>query len=192
MRALLITSLLFAAACTQEAPQAPAAQTQARAAETASVPNNCPARAASTWQGFAIEAASSGETCAQARATLTIRNIDGAVGYEEAFEAQHVMTLAGAESTADMERRLREWITPAGAAMDSAGDLPAWEANAERPGGGEDSAFYPAEGKDRAAYEALRRGDAPMICFIQGMESQACWLGENGVISKIGVQRFPG
>jgi hypothetical protein len=31
-----------------------------------------------------------------------------------------------------------------------------------------------------------------MICFIQGMESQACWVGENGVISKIGVQRFPG
>jgi hypothetical protein len=192
MRALLIMSLLLAAACTPAAQPAPAIQKQAGEAAADSDANNCPAGATSTWQGFAIEATSSGLSCAQAQATLTIRNIDGAVGHSETFEAQHIMTLAGADSTADMERRLREWITPPGAAMDSTGDLPPWKAGAEHPGGGEDSAFYPERGRDRAAYETLRRADAPMFCFVQGMESQACWVGENGVISKIGVQRFPG
>jgi hypothetical protein len=189
MRGLLIMGLLLAAACTPDAPQA--ASVQKEEAEDSDA-NNCPASATSTWQGFAIEAASSGLSCAQAHATLTIRNVDGSVGYSETMETQHILTLAGAESAADMERRLREWITPPGAAMDSAGDLPPWKAGAEHPGGGEDSAFYPERGRDRAAYEALRRADAPMFCFVQGMESQACWVGENGVISKIGVQRFPG
>lgn len=52
--------------------------------------------------------------------------------------------------------------------------------------------FYVEEGLDRAAYEAVRGRDAPMFCYIQGMESAACLALEDGRLAKIGVQSFPG
>jgi len=99
--------------------------------------------------------------------------------------------LAGAESVEDMQRRLNEWITPAGAARDSTGDLPVWEANATQPMSGE-FPFYVEEGVNRERYETLRAQDAPMYCYVQGMESEACLVRENGRLTKIGVQSFPG
>lgn len=187
MRALLISCLLMAAAC---APQAPAGDAQVADAEAASDPNNCPAGATSTWEGFAIEAAASGTDCAQAQVVLTIRSAAGAIAYTETFNAAQNFTLNGAESPADMERKLNEWVSPPGAALNSTGDLPEWPAGAAHPGG--EFPFYPEDGVDRASYEALRQGDAPMFCIVQGMESLACLLGENGAITKIGVQSFPG
>lgn len=189
MRALVVLSLIFAAACQPPPAQTAAADAEAQSAEAAA--NGCPAQASSSWQEFQIEAVASGADCAQARATLTIRNDDGAVLHTATVDAAQTFGLAGAESVADMERRLHEWAAPPGAAMDSTGDLPIWAANAERPGEGE-SAFHPEAGIDRASYEALRGGDAPMFCFAQGMESQVCLFSENGVVRKIGMQTFPG
>jgi hypothetical protein len=185
MRAALIASLAVLAACTQEAAP-PAGETQ-----TAEAVNNCPAQASAAWDAFTIEAVATGADCAQAQATLTIRNANGGVAYTQTYPTSQVMVLVGAESPADMERMLREWVSPPGAAKDSTGDLPVWEANAEQPVSGE-FPFYPEEGVDRAAYEALRRGDAPMFCYVQGMESEACLWNQNGVVTKIGVQTFPG
>lgn len=185
MRILLIASLAALGACTQEAA-GPAGETP-----TAQAANNCPAQASAPWDAFTIEAAASGADCAQAQATLTIRDANGGAVYTETYEAAQVMVLAGAGSPADMERMLREWVSPPGAAKDSTGDLPVWEANAEQPASGE-FPFYPEEGVDRAAYEALRRGDAPMFCYVQGMESEACLVAQNGAVTKVGLQTFPG
>lgn len=185
MRIVLIAALAVLAACTQEAAGPPGE------AQTAEAANNCPAQASASWDAFTIEAVARGGHCAQAQATLTIRNANGDLAYAETYEVAQVMVLAGAESPADIERMLREWVSPPGAAKDSTGDLPVWEAGAEQPMSGE-FPFYPEEGMDRAAYEALRRSDAPMFCYVQGMESEACLVVQNGAVTKIGVQTFPG
>ena len=63
-----------------------------------------------------------------------------------------------------MGRRLAEWITPAGASMDSTGDLPAWQAGAAGPES-DVAPFTPGAGATREIYEALRATDAPMYWF---------------------------
>lgn len=190
MRRILAVMALALAACSPPATiEEPAPAPEVAAA------NNCPASASSQWQSgaqiIAIEAAAGGESCATAHATLTLRDAEGATLYEETFEAQHVMVLAGAESVDDMRRRLGEWISPPGAARDSTGDLAEWPANAEAPMQGE-FPFYPEEGLTRSAYATLRAADAPMYCFVQGMESEACLAMQGGTLRKIGVQTFPG
>jgi hypothetical protein len=190
MRRILAIVVLALAACSP-----PAAEQDAASPPEIAVADNCPASASSQWntgnQVVAVEAVAGGEACASAHATLTFRDAEGATLYEETFEAQHVMVLAGAESVDDMRRRLNEWISPPGAAPDSTRDLPEWAAGAESPMQGE-FPFYPEEGLTRTAYEALRTLDAPMFCFVQGMESQACLTMQSGALRKIGVQAFPG
>ena len=56
----------------------------------------------------------------------------------------------------------------------------------------EEFPFYTEAAFDRAAYEALRARDAAMLCFVQGMESLACYAPEGARLVKIGVQSFPG
>lgn len=190
MRVLLTAlSALTLTACNQSAGKAdqpdPAIQDEQAAAE-----NNCPATARSTWERLQIDASATGADCATAQATLTISN--GATTlWSETYPAEHVMVLAGAASTEDMQRMLNEWVNPAGASLDSTGDLPEWPANADSPMSGE-FPFYVEEGVQRAAYEGARRRDAPMFCYVQGMESLACLALENGRLTKIGVQSFPG
>ncbi len=193
MRALIVSSLVALGAC-GPAPADPQAPTQQAAAPEAE--NLCPASAATVWTGeggatFALEAAARGGDCARATATLTVRGPSGDVVLRETFPAAQVMTLAGAESVTDMERRLAEWISPPGATFDSTGDLPTWAQGAVQPIN-EEFPFYPEEGFGRAAYEALRARDAAMFCFVQGMESLACYAQEGGRLVKIGVQSFPG
>lgn len=190
MRAILALMALALTACSP-----PASAPEAALEPEVEAANNCPASASSQWQSgahiIAIEAAAGGESCAVAHATLTFRDAEGATLYEETFEAQHVMVLAGAESVDDMRRLLGEWISPPGAARDSTGDLAEWPANAEAPMQGE-FPFYPEDDMTRAAYSTLRAADAPMFCFVQGMESEACLTLQGGGLRKIGVQTFPG
>lgn len=196
MRALVMAAGLVLAACgpialsggkTEDAP----AETAEAGAEGVSAENACPASAVAAWSGLVINASASGESCATAQASISIRDGAGAEILAQTYPAEQVMTLAGAESVEDLQRRLTEWITPAGAAPDSTGDLPEWAANEPNPMSGE-FPFYVEEGVDRASYEALRGRNALMYCYVQGMESQACWALENGRFTKIGVQSFPG
>lgn len=156
----------------------------------------CAAHATTTWAGgngtsFAIEAQSAGDDCSAAPVTLTIHAADGAAAFEERYQSDHVMTLAGAESVDDMRRRLGEWVTPPGAQMDSTGDLPEWTQDTPYPIN-EEFPFYPEEGVTRDIYEALRAEDRVMYCYVQGMESMACLAVLDGALAKIGVQSFPG
>lgn len=193
MRALAILTALILTACTPPESQ-PSQQSQA-GQQAAAEPNNCPAQASTPWSAgqitYTVQAVATGADCASASVAFTVRDPSGASIAAETYQANQVMTLANAESVADMERRLAEWITPAGAARDSTGDLPVWEVGADHPMSGE-FPFYQDDGLDRAAYEALRRADAPMYCYVQGMESEACLVLQNGAFRKIGVQSFPG
>lgn len=179
--AIIAFSALALAACNQQA-SAPSAEAPAE--------NGCPATASGTWESLQVEARSQGADCASAEATITIRSGEATL-WTETYPVSQVMVLAGPESIEDMQRRLNEWITPAGAARNSTGDLPEWAAGEQNPMSGE-FPFYTEEGVDRAAYEALRRRDAPMFCYVQGMESEACLALDNGRIAKVGVQSFPG
>lgn len=185
IRGVFVVAAALVAACAPPAPQAAQAP-----------PNGCPASAATSWFAdggveFRVEAAVSGADCAEAQAMITIRDPAGDVVLSETLQASQVMTLAGAANVAEMERRLGEWVSPAGAMADTTADLPAWERGAETPMNGE-FPFYVEEGLDRAAYEALRARDSAMFCYVQGMESLACLAYENGGLRGVGAQTFPG
>jgi hypothetical protein len=211
MRTFVVVAALAVAACTPPAEQSadqPAGQSTDAVGPTKSAdqpagqstdavaPNNCNATAPSTWpagsETITIEGSSVGADCASAEATITLRRADGGGGamYSQVFAANQIRVLAGANTVADMERRLQEWVSPS-AALDSTGDLPEWTANAAIPGESE-SPFRPYGGMDRAAYAALRAADAPMFCFVQGMESQACFWLDAGALRRIGEKQIPG
>lgn len=211
MRAFVILAALTVAACSPPAQQSAdpptgqstgaagantnAGQSAGQAADAAA-PANCNATAPSTWaagsETITVEASSTGADCAGAEASITLRRADGGGGamYAQTFPANQIRTLAGAESVADMERRLQEWVSP-NAALNSTGDLPEWAANAATPGEGA-SPFNPYGGMDRAAYAALRAADAPMFCFVQSMASQACFWLDAGALRRIGEQQIAG
>lgn len=182
MRSLIAAALIvFAAACT------PAAE------ETEIMPAGCDARGVSSWAAgsatYSVEASTSGPDCARAVATLVVRDSSGVPVYSEAHIAAQVMTLAHAADAAAMQTALTEWTTPSDPQTTS--QLPAWAANAPYPVSGE-FPFYPAEGIDRATYEAARASNLPVLCYVQGMESLNCLVLENGGFNSLGVQSFPG
>jgi hypothetical protein len=182
---IFVTAALMLASCGQTSEQS-ASQVAA---------NGCPARASAAWSAgdaeFSVEGSAAGLDCAQATATIAMRDATGASVWTQVYPSNEVMTLAGAESVEDMQRRLGEWISPAGASADSTGDLPEWRAGDQTPMNDE-FPFYPEEGIDRTAYEALRVRDAPMFCYAQGMESVACLAWRDNTMQLVGVQTFPG
>ena len=187
MRAFAVIGVLALTAC------GPGAEQPGQTRETA---NGCPAAAASSWTAddgavFTIEASAIGADCAQANAAFSIQNAAGETVWSEAYPVSEVMTLAGAESVEDMQRRLGEWINPAGAGPDSTGDLPEWAQGEDTPMSGE-FPFYVEDGLSRSAFEALRARDVAMFCYVQGMESVVCLAVDSGELKEIGVQTFPG
>jgi ABC-type Fe3+-hydroxamate transport system substrate-binding protein len=178
MRTILILAALALAACGQAT--APVQEASA-----------CIAVAQAQWNGLSVEAASVGGDCEQANATLTIKNAAGATLYTEAYPTAQVMTLATARDPAGMETALAEWIGSTNNTMATSGALPDWPANENAPVSGE-FPFHPEGGLGRERYMGLRAADVPLFCFVQGMESMACLALENGALSKIGVQLFPG
>ncbi|HVY84636.1 MAG TPA: hypothetical protein VG943_05860 [Caulobacterales bacterium] len=187
MRGITVAVLAAAglAACS------PAAEKQRAPAEAA---NGCAAHVATAWRtaggGFAVSATTAGVDCAHATATLSMRDGESKEVYTAAASTADIMTLAPAHDVDAMQTALAEWIDPA-QDVGSTKDLPAWGAGAENPLKGE-FPFYPEENVTRDAYEALRAANAPMFCYVQGMESQACIAWTDGHMIKVGVQTFPG
>lgn len=178
MRTILIVAALALAACGP-------AKTPVQEASA------CAATAQAAWSGLSIEAASVGGDCEQANATLTIKNPAGATLYTETYPTAQVMILAPARDEAGMRAALAEWIESNNHTMATSGALPDWPAGENAPVSGE-FPFYPEEGLARDRYMSVRAADVPLFCFVQGMESMACLALENGALTKIGVQLFPG
>jgi hypothetical protein len=101
------------------------------------------------------------------------------------------MPLAGARTSAEMEAALADWINSSNSTMATTSALPDWPENASGPQNGE-FPFYADAAYDRAAYMTLRQSDAPLFCYVQGMESMACLALAGGTLDKVGVQAFPG
>lgn len=164
------------------------------AAGTASAAS-CNVSAASRWivgttKVLRTEASANGPTCAQAAVTLVIRASDGTALWVDAAPGAQLMTFAGVKTRAQTLNALNDWLRQ-NPSFDNTGELGVWRAGRDTPESGE-FAFYPEEGVDRAAYEALRAARLPMFCYVQGMESLACVVFQNGQVGKIGVQTFPG
>jgi ABC-type Fe3+-hydroxamate transport system substrate-binding protein len=160
-----------------------------------SAAGECAVRAAYPWNAggitLSVEATTTGPDCALANATLTIRNAAGRSLWAEEYPTARVMGLADATSPTAMETALTAWISAQNTTIPTAGALPDWPQSAQFPPNGE-FPFYPEEGVSRADYMALRNRNAPLYCYVQGMESLACLAYENGELTKIGVQTFPG
>jgi hypothetical protein len=189
MRSFVLAAALALAACSPTGCTPAAEKTADQSADDAA--NGCAVSASAPWtaggETITIEGATTGADCASAEASIAFRRGDAEPFYQENFSASQVMTLAGANSAADMQQRLQEWVTPG--PPDSTGDLPEWPANADGPSG--EFPFHPYN-MDRATYEAHRAADTPMFCFVRGMESQACFTLDNGAWRHLGLQQFPG
>lgn len=159
-----------------------------RGAENASA---CAASARAEWNGLSVESMAEGEDCASAQATLTIKDAAGAALFSETHVAANLMSLAQAGDAAAMQTALADWINSSNDTMATSGALPDWPAAAEAPESGE-FPFYPEEGLSRDRYLTIRAADAPLFCFVQGMESQVCLVLQDGALTKVGVQLFPG
>lgn len=174
----------------------PAAEEQAREeAAQAVAATGCAASARAAWRAGGVEfetmAMSEGATCADASATISIGDPTGRQVFSETYTASQVMVLAGASDASAMQTALSDWLDQSHAVFRDSSDLPEWRADQENPVNGE-FAFYPEPTFHREAYAALRTRDAPVFCFVQGMESLSCLVWENGAFTKVGVQTFPG
>jgi hypothetical protein len=193
LQTLMLVTALLCAACSRgdDAKQAE----EAAAAAALAAASACNSAAATSWRvangaDIQITGSASGQNCATASVSLSMRDSGGRILFGEAFDADQVMTLAGKTNAAEMQAALIEWLTPA-PSMQTSSTLPAWPAGAPQPMSGE-FPFYPDPGMERSAYLALRGRNAPMFCYAQGMESLGCVAFENETVTKVGVQTFPG
>lgn len=184
---VLAAALALAAACTPDATK----QGGAVAAGGA-----CNASATTAWHPegapeFTIDANTTGPDCANAVATYVVRAADKSVVWAEVYHAEQVMVLAGAADQGAMQAKLSEWVAFDNHTMASTGALPEWPAGAEAPQNGE-FPFYPEDDVTHEIYNAIRTANAPMFCYVQGMESQRCLAWYQNTLVSVGVQTFPG
>lgn len=187
MRIVLIAAVLVLAACTPDA---------SKQGEAASAGGACNASATTTWHAdgapaLTIDANTSGPDCAHAVATYVVRAADRNVIWAEVYHAEQVMVLAGAADAGDMQTKLSDWVAFDNHTMATTGALPEWPAGADSPQNGE-FPFYPEEDVTRDVYAAIRAANAPMFCYVQGMESQRCLAWYQNTLITVGVQSFPG
>jgi hypothetical protein len=156
----------------------------------------CQATATGAWRASAnqtlqVEASSAGPDCTHSVATIAVRDNNGKVLWADAAPSERLMTLSQAHDLSAMERALGEWIDSNNRTIASSSALPDWPEGANAPQNGE-FPFYPEREYDRDAYMALRTANVPVFCYVQGMESEACVALQNGAMTKVGVQSFPG
>lgn len=156
----------------------------------------CVASADAPWRPlsgveFEISTTSAGPDCAHAVATIAIRAASGQVLWADAAPTEHLFGFDQAHDVAAMQTALAGWINSSNHTMASTSALPDWPQGANAPQNGE-FPFYPERDLDRDAYLALRTANVPLFCYVQGMESQACVALQNGQMTKVGVQSFPG
>ena len=158
--------------------------------------HGCQASATGAWRAspqatYQVEGSSAGPDCAHAVATIAVRDSSGKVLWSDAAASENLMTLAQAHDLSAMQHALAEWIDSNNHTIATSSALPDWPQDADAPRSGE-FPFYPEHDLNRDAYLALRTANVPVFCYVQGMESEACIALQNGEMSKIGVQTFPG
>jgi hypothetical protein len=158
--------------------------------------NVCSASARSAWRiggnAYTIDASARGPTCLTAVSTLVIRDAAGGAVWTDVVVNEQNFALQDATTPTKLAAALGQWIDQRDPTFATTAALPEWKAGDDLPAMG-DFAFY-VEGsyEDRAAYAAVRARAAPMICYVQGIESIACLALLDGGFERIGAQSFPG
>ncbi|MHA7774837.1 hypothetical protein [Roseibium sp. M-1] len=156
------------------------------------IAEDCTQSVEAVWlDTYSVEASAQGD-CSAAEVSLAIFNQNGGVEYQASFDPNELFGFYDVATLTDMQAALLDWISGY-ADISSAAKLPAWAQGADGPDAGE-FPFYVEEGVTRETYERARSEDRPMVCFIQGTESQLCLLKnpKSGALESIGVQTFPG
>lgn len=140
---------------------------------------------------YSVEADAQGE-CGSAEVSVAVFNQSGGVEFQATFDQNDLFGFYGIETLTEMQAALLDWISGYADFATSA-KLPVWPDGAEGPEAGE-FPFYVEEGVTREIYERARQEERPMVCFIQGTESQLCLVKNpnSGALESIGVQTFPG
>jgi hypothetical protein len=147
----------------------------------------CGIRLDRVWAG-APEITATAETgcdlAGHVTARLSFVNHAGEILDETSYPTDQVMSLAWVDADFPMESALDDWLAALSYA-DTTANLPYYQDDSEFP-------FLPAEGMSREAYDNLRASAAPMVCYVQGMESQRCLALVDGALIEVGLQTFPG
>jgi len=179
---LAATSLLMLAACGQTTVSTPVAAPATPGATAA----GCAGTAELAWPASQLMIAGNlaGAACADAVATLEVRNAAGAVLHTfSAPISQLPLAFNPNADHATMQADLASWLSSN--PFRTADALPAWPANASTP----PVTFVPAV--DRAAYEAARTARRPLYCYPDNGESAACvaFDAATGAVVKLGSER---
>lgn len=156
---------------------------------------DCTVGVDSRWEragaAFAINATAIGPTCGSAALLLTIRGTDGTIRHLDAFDTTALFGFEAATDPAGMRTALVDWLSPTRLENRTTGTLAPWPPGAPTPEG--EFVFIPDQWVDRGLYEELRAQDLPLLCFVQGFESESCLVLESdGFLTPLGIQIFPG
>jgi hypothetical protein len=143
----------------------------------------------STDTSLTIRATAWGPTCKQAVIALAIWGKEGPPAYSFISSMADIEGFDEVEDAAALKTALSMW---ASGQMDTTAGLPEWKAGDPSPSPSDEFGFYPEDGMDQATYTAIRAAKHPMLCFVQGQESQQCVYLQDGGVQSVGVQTFPG
>jgi hypothetical protein len=191
--AALVSPVLALSALALTACQPQAATTAANGAPPAA-DAACTAAAEGEWSAtsdtsLAIRATAWGPSCRQAVIALAIWGKEGPPIYSFISSMADIEGFDDVADAAALRTALSLW---ASGQADTTDGLPEWKEGDPSPSPSDEFGFYPDEGIDRASYTAIRAGKHPMLCFVQGQESQQCVYLVDGGVQSVGVQTFPG
>jgi hypothetical protein len=150
---------------------------------------------------YSVEASSIGPDCQRAVALMVVRDGKGNVKYSFSGAAKDngiFGNLAGAP-IADIKKMrvaLGEWLDAGlSSKKNKLSTFLEWKAGTEGPTENPPAEFPFTVNSEvlRGTYEAWRKQDVPVFCFVQGMESMRCVVvTKDSTISEVGIQSFPG
>jgi hypothetical protein len=165
--------------------------------------SNCNARVSQPWNAnakhkFTLEAISNGPDCNRAVVLLVARDAKGEVQWTLVRRASYVAMFSpeATKNGKDMPGALKQWlITGLQSDLKTMEKLPDWKKGADGPAEDPPAEFpftVSAE-LDRDTYLAWRKAKFPLLCFVQGMESELCITStDQGLVTEVGIQSFPG
>ncbi|WP_417692807.1 hypothetical protein [Roseibium sp.] len=153
---------------------------------------SCSNVAQTTWLEDLTARASTFGDCTAPAITLTVFDQETSVVWSSVHMAADLFGFDMATDSTGMQSALEGWLSDMTRSGVS-GDLPAWPEGLSAPDSGE-FPFYVEDGVSQALYSEIRAENRPMVCYVQGMESQRCLLRHPTTkeFQVIGVQSFPG
>jgi hypothetical protein len=165
--------------------------------------SNCNAQVRQQWNAsskhkFTLEAISNGPDCNRAVVLLVARDAKGEVQWTLIRRASYVAMFSpeATKNGKDMPGALKRWLaTGSQSNLKTMDKLPDWKKGADGPAENPPAEFpfTVSDELDRDTYLAWRKAKLPLLCFVQGMESELCITStDQGLVTEVGIQSFPG